>query len=325
MARRISFEVAAEDLPAAEASRAPALSGMARSLQAAAAATVREIPVDQIDASGLRDRLELNDEDIEDLAASIQSQGQLIPILVSPSPNGRYRIVYGRRRLEALRRLGIPAKALVRDLNDTQAILAQGQENSFRKDLSWIEKASFARELLDSGRSDELVCDALNIDQKARRSGEKLTGLSRMRQVTTRFAPALIEAVGPAPSVGRDRWYDLSVKIERKGILPTQQDHLIESITQAREKADSDKRFNLLEQLVNRQDEAPAAAEKIAVQNYSSDVGEVKTSTKSASITISARKSKALHAWVCENPQAALEALMQAYQAQSDQPERSEG
>ncbi len=316
MARRITFEVE-DEAPLASvesSSRAPSLSGMARSLQAAAAATIREIPVDQIDASGFRDRLEMDEEEVEELAHSIRQQGQLIPILVSPLPQGRYRIVYGRRRLEALRRLGLPAKALVRDLDDTQAIIAQGQENSVRKDLSWIEKASFARELLDAGRSDELVCDALNIDQKARRSGDKLTGLSRMRQVTARLEAGLIEAVGPAPSVGRDRWYDLSMQIERKSIGPDAQDLLIAEIQTAREAgmADSNERFSLLEMLINRKDQAPRTVEQEAVNEFRGALGLIKVNARSANITIKAKDAVELHAWIRDNPDAALQALQRA-------------
>ena len=316
MARRITFEVE-DETPLASvesSSRAPSLSGMARSLQAAAAATIREIPVDQIEASGFRDRLEIDEDEVEELAHSIRTQGQLIPILVSPLPQGRYRIVYGRRRLEALRRLGLPAKALVRDLDDTQAIIAQGQENSVRKDLSWIEKASFARELLDAGRSGELVCDALNIDQKARRAGEKLTGLSRMRQVTARLEAGLIETVGPAPAVGRDRWYDLSMQIERKGLGPDAQDKLILELQAARDAGmtDSNERFSLLETLITRKEQAPRTVVQESVNEFRGSLGSIKVNARSANITIKAKDAALLHAWIRDNPDAALQALQRA-------------
>lgn len=318
MARRISFEVAEEDkqIETGGASRAPSLSGMARSLQAAAAATVRDIPVDLIEASSLRDRLEMVDEDIDELAAAIREQGQLIPILVSPLPHGRFRIVYGRRRLEALRRLGLPAKALVREMDATQAIIAQGQENSFRKDLSWIEKASFARELIEDGRGDELVCDALNIDQKARRSGEKLTGLSRMKQVTARLSPALIDAVGAAPGVGRDRWYDLSLTMERKDLGPEVQARLTETILSRRTDLDSDQRFDLLEEQVARLLRPQPLS---GVKTDAATISQVKSNSRSVTITIQARNQSDLHAWISANPEAALAALEEARQSNQQQ------
>lgn len=329
MARKIQFDVSDDTPPpvavekpapapvsAQPPSRAPSLSGMARSLQAAAAASIREIDPRLIDDSQFKDRINPQDEDIIDLADSIRAQGQLIPILVSPLPAGRFRIVYGRRRLAALKTLGLPAKALVRELDEDQAIIAQGQENTYRKDLSWIEKAAFAKQLLDAGKSDDLVCDALNIDQKARKAGDKLTGLSRMRQVTARLSPDLIDAVGAAPSVGRDRWYELAQTIERKGFPPGNQDDLVDEVL-AHPALGSDDRFALLESLLKRSTPAPDAAPK--AQRIVNPIGMVKVSPKAATITITSKTAASLHKWIAEHPDDALQALHSAQQ-KSEQP-----
>lgn len=324
MARKIRFDVsdsaeatppvaAPSPAPALAPSRAPSLSGMARSLQAAAAASIREIDARLIDDSAFQDRIDPDREEIAELAESIRAQGQLIPILVSPLPGGRFRIVYGRRRLAALRQLGIPAKALVRDLDEDQAILAQGQENTFRKDLSWIEKATFARQLMEAGKPDELVCDALNIDQKARRSGDKLTGLSRMRQVTGRLSPKLIAAIGAAPGVGRDRWYDVSQTLEKKGFPPgNQSDLTAEVLAAAAQGMSSDDRFALLESILRRP--APDAAPAPRPQRVESALGSVTVNPRQAVITISRKASADLHRWIAENPDDALKALHDARQ-----------
>ncbi|MGL4525422.1 MAG: ParB/RepB/Spo0J family partition protein, partial [Aestuariivirga sp.] len=114
---------------------------------------VKELDPALIDDGGPKDRLAISDSDVADLAESIRLHGQQVPIMVRPLPEtpGRYRIVYGRRRLRALKLIGVPAKALVRTLTDEQAILAQGQENSLRLDPSFVEKAIFVNELADSG------------------------------------------------------------------------------------------------------------------------------------------------------------------------------
>ncbi len=131
--------------------------------------------------------------------ASLRDYGQQVPVLVRPHPEtaGRYQIVYGRRRVLALRDLGQPVKALVRDLDDLGLVLAQGQENTARRDLSFIEKANFARQMVEAGYERRIACDALSIDK---------TLLSRMLSVTDRVPLALIEAIGAAPGIGRDRW-----------------------------------------------------------------------------------------------------------------------
>jgi ParB family chromosome partitioning protein len=314
MARKIQFDVSETPAPP-EASKAPSLSGMARSLQAAAAASIRDIDPRLIDESQFQDRIDPDDDEIVELADAIRAQGQLIPILVSPLPGGRFRIVYGRRRLAALRRMGMVAKALVREMDEDQAILAQGQENSFRRDLSWIEKAVFARQLMEAGKPDELICDALNVDQKARKSGDKLTGLSRMRQVTARFAPELIEAVGPAPKVGRDRWYELAQLLEKKGFPPGNQAELTARIGAMIHLA-SDDRFQQLEAHMQRPPEKAAretpernAAE---VDERVTEFGIVRSSPRGVTITVAARQARALYLWITNNPDEALQALHQA-------------
>lgn len=306
MARKIQFDV--EDDKPIEISKAPALSGMARSLHAAAAASIREIDPRLIDESAFQDRIDPDDDEIVDLAESIRAQGQLIPILVSPLPQGRFRIVYGRRRLAALRRIGLPAKALVRDLDEDQAILAQGQENTFRRDLTWIEKAAFARQLMEAGKPDELICDALNIDQKARKAGEKLTGLSRMKQVTSRLSPALIEAIGAAPKIGRDRWYDLSQALEKKGFpAGNQAEFLTAAEADLASGLSSDDRFLRLEQRVKRLSTTPKP------KPVPPALGAVKASARSVTITVTAREAKDLHRWICDHPAEALDALRAAH------------
>ncbi|WP_254694596.1 ParB/RepB/Spo0J family partition protein [Alloyangia pacifica] len=78
-----------------------------------------------------------------------------MPILVrrNPEQEGRYLLVYGGRRLEAIRGSDKVTKvrALVATLDERDAVTAQISENMARRDLSFIEKALFAKELVDTG------------------------------------------------------------------------------------------------------------------------------------------------------------------------------
>ncbi|MDO6587790.1 plasmid partitioning protein RepB [Salipiger sp. 1_MG-2023] len=164
---------------------------------------ILEIDPFQISEGGLRDRVEHDEDAHAQLMQSIREHGQQVPILVRPDPEteGRYRIVYGRRRVLALRDLGQPVKAMVRDLDDREAILAQGQENSARRDLSFVEKANFARQMRDAGYDRKVICDALSTDK---------TLISRLLQVADTLPVELIEHIGAAPGIGRDRWLALA-------------------------------------------------------------------------------------------------------------------
>lgn len=164
-----------------------------------------DVPADMIDHAGLRDRLDEDREGLEALKASLAEYGQQVPVLLRHSPNveGRYEVIFGRRRVQALRELRLPVKAMLRSLNDRDLIVVQGQENSARKELSFIEKACFAAEMARQGFERKVICDALSIDK---------TVISRMLSVTDNLPEKLIRAIGAAPNAGRDRWLDLARK-----------------------------------------------------------------------------------------------------------------
>ena len=168
--------------------------------------SVQDIDPDLIEDTGLKDRMGPLDEDIEALRDSIATHGQQVPILLRPHPklSGRYQVVYGRRRLAAIKALGVPVKALIRTLSDEEAVLAQGQENNLRKDPSFIEKALFAGDLEEAGYDARVVQDALNVNR---------SHTSHMRKVREAFPRAVLEQIGAAPSIGWKRWYDLAVKV----------------------------------------------------------------------------------------------------------------
>lgn len=220
MARKNIFKTPTFDEPeggSTEAKRAfpgtGPMNAMRSSLRELSANAIREIDPDKISDSALRDRLPFSDEDIEPLRESIRTHGQQIPILVRPisSDPERFEIVYGRRRLHALRSLGRAAKAIVRTMDDTEAVLVHGQENSARLDPSFIEKALFARSLEEHGYDNATIREALGIER---------TTISRMLSVTRTVPYEVIERIGPAHDVGRRLWLDLAGTISDSRVDP---------------------------------------------------------------------------------------------------------
>ncbi len=189
-----------------------AIGAVSRSIDDLKRRAIVEVDPRLIDPAGLRDRLDPVDPDFLSLKVSIESYGQQVPVMLRVNPNDpeRYQIVYGRRRVAAMLDLGMPVKALIRDLDDKALIMAQGQENSARRDLSFIERANFARQMRDAGYDRKVICDALSMDK---------TLISRLLSVADRIPVNLIEAIGSAPGVGRDRWLALADKIGRKDLV----------------------------------------------------------------------------------------------------------
>ncbi|RAP41072.1 hypothetical protein BYZ73_11605 [Rhodovulum viride] len=95
---------------------------------------------------------------------------------------------------------------MVRELDDCGLVIAQGQENAARRDLTFIERANFARQMRDAGYDRKIICDALHVDT---------TLISRMLSVADRV---LIEVIGSAPGIGRDRWLALADKLKGRDL-----------------------------------------------------------------------------------------------------------
>lgn len=188
-----------------------AIGAVSQSIADLKSRSVVELDPHLITEGGLRDRVEHNEAEHAALMESIRTYGQQVPVLVRPNPEDpeRFRIVYGRRRVLALRDLGLPVKAMIRDLDDREAIMAQGQENSARRDLSFIEKANFARQMVDAGYDRKIIADALTTDK---------TLISRLLQVAEAVPVEMIERIGAAPSVGRDRWLGFAALWTNQGI-----------------------------------------------------------------------------------------------------------
>lgn len=176
---------------------------------------VIELDASLIDGSFVEDRLTRQETDDPEFLALIQSlhqHGQQVPILVRPHPDtaGRFQAAYGHRRMRAAARLGMPVKALIKPLSDAELVLAQGKENSERRDLSFIERALFAQALIERGFERSVVQDALSLHKAE---------MTRFLQVAATIPEQIIRAIGPAPKVGRPRWMQLAETLRDKVLL----------------------------------------------------------------------------------------------------------
>ncbi|PYE32166.1 MULTISPECIES: plasmid partitioning protein RepB [unclassified Rhizobium] len=193
----------------------------------------------RIEASFVEDRLVIDgpaDEDFEALVESVREAGQQVPVLLRPHPekHGVYQTAYGHRRIRAAARLGRPVKAIIRALTDDELVLAQGKENAERRNLSFIERALFARNLTERGFDRKTIGDALAVQKSE---------LSRLMQVAEGVPDRFIRFIGPAPKVGRERWMKLGEILSKDA----RQVQALDVVYSDRFKAaDSDRRFQIL-------------------------------------------------------------------------------
>lgn len=195
---------------------APVLGALQGSLSA-----IRELDPARIDDWGPKDRLDaftavnddVDNDGFEALKASISEGGQQVPILVRKAQiDGRFEVIYGRRRLRACQELGLKVRANVQDLDDQAALLAKGLENAARRNLSFYEKARFAAVILASGHDNTIVRQVLNLTA---------SGQSHLTKVTDNVPNAVGDAIGPAPKAGRPKWTALADAFIAKKITKT--------------------------------------------------------------------------------------------------------
>ncbi|WP_196804837.1 plasmid partitioning protein RepB [Methylopila sp. M107] len=192
---------------------------------------VVELDPNTIDPSFIIDRLPTVDD--SHLLEMIRDHGQQAPVLVRPHPDleGRYQSAFGHRRIRIAIKLGVSVAAIVRVLTDEQLVVAQGQENAARMDLSFIERASFAQRMEMRGFSRITIMNALGVDKFA---------LSRLISAVSKIPRDLIEAIGAAPRAGLPRWKELSERIVSPQALREARDFIATDGFQA---ATTDERF----------------------------------------------------------------------------------
>ena len=105
--------------------------------------------IDQLQRGRYQPRTKMDDSSLEELAASIRTQGLMQPILVRPIGNNRYEIVAGERRWRAAKIAGLAeVPALVRDVPDSSALAMSLVENIQREDLNPLEEAGGVQRLI---------------------------------------------------------------------------------------------------------------------------------------------------------------------------------
>ncbi|WP_150526620.1 plasmid partitioning protein RepB [Roseibium sediminis] len=237
------------------------LGKMAEEMKEQSGERIVELDPAHIEPSPVADRITLEaqlDDGFAELVESLKTRGQQVPVMVRRHPDpakaadGWYQAAYGHRRVRAARELGIKVRAIVRDLSDEALILAQGKENSERRDLSFIERAFFARALIQHGISRAMVQEALSIHK---------TEMTRLLQVAEKVPYPIARAIGPAPKAGRPRWLELAELIDGEAAEVIARDETMSDTFRA---CDSDTRFKRLHaRLLNRRSKRTSSAQVV--------------------------------------------------------------
>jgi ParB family chromosome partitioning protein len=139
--------------------------GDSRATAQAREGDVRALPIELVHNNPDQPRRHFADAELEELSASIRAKGVLSPILVRPSrsKDGQFEIVAGERRWRAAQKAGLKAiPALVRELDNPEALEISIIENVQREDLNAMEEAQAYKALMERlGRTQEEASQAV--------------------------------------------------------------------------------------------------------------------------------------------------------------------
>jgi ParB family chromosome partitioning protein len=127
------------------------------------------LSLERIEANPYQTRYKFHDEDLQELAASINASGVLQPIVVRPGRDGHYILIVGERRMRASKLAGkttIPA--IIRHVSDQQAAEMTVAENLQRQDLNPLEQAfAFARLSKEFKLTQEQIGNGVGISRES--------------------------------------------------------------------------------------------------------------------------------------------------------------
>ncbi|HET9756886.1 MAG TPA: ParB/RepB/Spo0J family partition protein [Candidatus Limnocylindrales bacterium] len=128
---------------------------------------VRIVPLDHIEQNPEQPRLAMNQEALDELAASIREHGVLQPILVRPVGPNTYQLIAGERRWRASKQAGLATiPALIEEIDDDTALEISIIENLQREDISPLDEAAmFDRMVSEHGYSIRKLADKLGKDK----------------------------------------------------------------------------------------------------------------------------------------------------------------
>ncbi len=179
----------------------------------------QELPITEIDPNPDQPRKRFNDRDIDELARSLTSVGLIEPVVVRKIKD-RYQLISGERRWRACQQAGFKKiPAVIKKLNDTQALEMGIIENIQREDLNPIEEARAYEQLMSlTGMKASAIADKVGKDRTT------ITNLIRLlklpEQILQLIEEGQIKAGQARPLLGlgdKAMMYQLAKKIVIQG------------------------------------------------------------------------------------------------------------
>jgi ParB family chromosome partitioning protein len=223
-------------------------SGLGRGLDALIPGEVQEpvplgistLPVQSIKPNPRQPRTVFKQDELNELADSIQENGIIQPLIVSPAENqGEYYLIAGERRLMAAKLIGLESVPIIlRDVNQLQQLELALVENVQREDLSPLETAEAYHQLAEEfSLSHDEIAKKVGISRvsvtntiRLLKLPEVIRGYMRDGEITEGHARALLGLNTPESQIAA------ADTVIRKSLNVRQTEELVQHLSGQRKK-----------------------------------------------------------------------------------------
>ncbi|MFN3935955.1 MAG: ParB/RepB/Spo0J family partition protein [Gemmobacter sp.] len=194
--------------------------GPGSSSESESASLVRMVPIERIEPNPNQPRKAFPEEALRELAASIERNGILQPLVVR-TQGGAFQIVAGERRWRAAQLARFhELPVIIREFTDQEVLEVAIIENIQREELSPIEEAQALHSLIERfGHTQEMVAEAVGKSRSYVANALRLLGLPAEVQqmvmngeITAGHARALLTVEDPVSLAARAARERLSVR-----------------------------------------------------------------------------------------------------------------
>ncbi len=150
---------------------------------------LKEVSHDQIEANPHQPRMPFRDQELVELAASIQEHGIIQPLVVTKTKGGTYQLIAGERRWRAAQIAGLTkVPVIVKNAAPRQMLELALVENVQREDLNALEEALAYQQLID-----EFDLSQAEVARRVGKSRVAVTNTLRLLKATKAVREALLE------------------------------------------------------------------------------------------------------------------------------------
>lgn len=150
---------------------------------------LKEVPRDQIEPNPHQPRMPFRDQELVELAASIQEHGIIQPLVVTETSKGTYQLIAGERRWRAAHLAGLTkVPVIIKNAAPRQMLELALVENVQREDLNALEEALAYQQLID-----EFELSQAEVARRVGKSRVAVTNTLRLLKASEAVREALLE------------------------------------------------------------------------------------------------------------------------------------